>query len=91
MPTAADIIRRASNCARTPKAGYYRETFSRHPGRRSADVRRSTAIYFPAGARRSRSAPGHRIDAVEVWHYYGGQSRSTCAIRQLRALPGGTR
>jgi uncharacterized protein len=51
-----------------PEGGYYRETFRderQHDGRAV-----STSIYFllPAG----RRSHWHRIDAVEVWHYYAG-------------------
>jgi uncharacterized protein len=51
-----------------PEGGYYRET---HRDERQHDGRAaSTSIYFllPAG----RRSHWHRIDAVEVWHYYAG-------------------
>ena len=68
VPTAADIIARLE-LKPHPEGGHYRETF-RDPrvdvGGRSV----STAIYFLL-ARRERSH-WHRIDAVEVWHYYAG-------------------
>jgi uncharacterized protein len=52
-----------------PEGGYYRETF--RDGRADAQGRaRSTAIYYLL-ARGDRSQ-WHRIDAVEVWHYYSG-------------------
>ena len=52
-----------------PEGGYYRETF--RDGRADAHGRaRSTAIYYLL-ARGDRSQ-WHRIDAVEVWHYYSG-------------------
>src|SRR5258708_40128296 len=68
MPTAADIIARLE-LRPHPEGGYYRETFRDT----RADVSgrsRSTAIYFLL-ARGERSL-WHRIDAVEVWHYYAG-------------------
>jgi predicted cupin superfamily sugar epimerase len=52
-----------------PEEGHYRETFrdtARVGGTRAA----STAIYFLLRAgERSR---WHRVDAVEVWHFYAG-------------------
>ena len=52
-----------------PEGGYYRETF--RDARADAQGRaRSTAIYYLL-ARGDRSQ-WHRIDAVEIWHYYCG-------------------
>jgi predicted cupin superfamily sugar epimerase len=70
METAADIIARLG-LKPHPEGGHYRETF------RDASVdgngrSRSTAIYFLL-ARHERSH-WHRIDAVEVWHYYAGSA-----------------
>jgi predicted cupin superfamily sugar epimerase len=51
-----------------PEGGHYRETF-RDPhtvGGRAA----STSIYFLL--QRGERSHWHRIDAVEVWHYYAG-------------------
>ena len=65
--SAADIIR-ALALAPHPEGGHYRETF-RDP--RIIDGRAaSTSIYFLL-ARGERSR-WHRIDAVEIWHYYAG-------------------
>ena len=52
-----------------PEGGYYRETF--RDARTDAQGRaRSSAIYYLlAGDERSH---WHRIDAVEIWHYYSG-------------------
>jgi len=70
LPTAADIIARLE-LQPHPEGGHYRETF-RDP-RVDADGRaRSTAIYFLL-ARHERSH-WHRIDAVEIWHYYAGSA-----------------
>jgi predicted cupin superfamily sugar epimerase len=67
-PTAADVIARL-DLKPHPEGGHFRETF-RDP-RLDADGRPvSTAIYFLL-ARGERSR-WHRIDAVEVWHYYAG-------------------
>ena len=52
-----------------PEGGHYRETFrdqSVDAGGRS----RSTAIYFLLA--RGERSHWHRIDAVEIWHYYAG-------------------
>jgi predicted cupin superfamily sugar epimerase len=69
-PTAADIIARLG-LQPHPEGGHYRETF--RDARADADGRsRSTAIYFLlAHGERSH---WHRIDAVEVWHYYAGSA-----------------
>ncbi|ABE61355.1 protein of unknown function DUF985 [Nitrobacter hamburgensis X14] len=66
--SAADIIARLG-LKPHPEGGHYRETFR---DVRTDDQGRaaSTAIYFLlARGERSRR---HRIDAVEVWHYYAG-------------------
>ena len=66
--TASDIIARLE-LKPHPEGGHYRETF--RDSRSDADGRsRSTAIYFLL-ARGDRSH-WHRVDAVEIWHYYAG-------------------
>jgi predicted cupin superfamily sugar epimerase len=69
-PTAADIIARLE-LKPHPEGGHFRETF-RDP-RLDADGRSvSTAIHFLlAHGERSH---WHRIDAVEIWHYYAGSA-----------------
>jgi predicted cupin superfamily sugar epimerase len=66
--TAADVVR-LLDLAPHPEGGHFRETFRDHrrvDGGRAA----STAIYFLlAGGERSH---WHRIDAIEVWHFYAG-------------------
>jgi len=58
-----------SHSSRTPEGGHFRETF-RDP-KQSADRRSvSTAIYFLLA--RGERAHWHRIDAVEIWHWYAG-------------------
>jgi predicted cupin superfamily sugar epimerase len=53
-----------------PEGGHYRETF-RDP--RQVDGRAaSTAIYFLLAA--GEVSHWHRVDAVEVWHWYAGAS-----------------
>ena len=70
LPSAADIVAQLE-LQPHPEGGHYRETF-RDP-RCDADGRsRSTAIYFLL-ARHERSH-WHRIDAVEIWHYYAGSA-----------------
>jgi uncharacterized protein len=65
--TADEVIRLLA-LAVHPEGGYYRETFrdSSKAGERSA----STAIYFLL--KQGQISRWHRIDAVEVWHWYGG-------------------
>jgi uncharacterized protein len=75
---AADIIRKL-DLTPHPEGGHFRETFRDGPppypppqagegreGARSA----STAILFLLA--RGERSHWHRIDAVEVWHYYAG-------------------
>ena len=68
QPTAADIIARL-DLKPHPEGGHYRETF--RDARLDGNGRPvSTAIYFLlAHGERSH---WHRIDAVEVWHFYAG-------------------
>ena len=68
--TAAEIIARLE-LKPHPEGGHYRETFrdlSVDAGGRS----RSTAIYFLLA--RGERSHWHRVDAVEVWHYYAGDA-----------------
>jgi predicted cupin superfamily sugar epimerase len=70
MPTAADIIARLG-LRPHPEGGHYRETF--RDSRTDAGGRAlSTAIYFLLA--RDERSHWHRIDAVEVWHYYAGSA-----------------
>jgi predicted cupin superfamily sugar epimerase len=70
--TAAEVIARLQ-LQPHPEGGHYRETF--RDRRVDANGRSlSTAIYFLlAGGERSH---WHRIDAVEIWHYYAGGTLS---------------
>ena len=66
--TAADIIR-CSISSRIRKAGIFARPFATRvdvDGRRAA----STAIYFLLA--RGERSHWHRVDAVEVWHFYAG-------------------
>jgi uncharacterized protein len=78
--TAQDIIRML-DLKPHPEGGYFRETF--RDTRQTADGRSvATAIYFLLA--RGDRAHWHRLDAVEVWHWYAG------APLQLEiAAPGG--
>ena len=69
-PTAADIIARL-DLKPHPEGGHYRETF-RDEGLDADGRARSTAIYFLLA--RGERSHWHRIDAVEVWHYYAGSA-----------------
>jgi predicted cupin superfamily sugar epimerase len=68
LPSAAEIIARLE-LKPHPEGGHYRETF--RDTRVDADGRSlSTAIYFLLV--RGERSHWHRIDAVEMWHYYAG-------------------
>ncbi len=68
MSSASDIIARLE-LKPHPEGGYYRETF--RDVRADAQGRScSTAIYFLLA--RGERSHWHRIDAVEIWHYYSG-------------------
>jgi len=65
--TAQDVIR-LLDLAPHPEGGHFRETF--RDARQSAGRAASTAIYFLLA--RSERSHWHRVDAVEVWHWYAG-------------------
>jgi uncharacterized protein len=67
MLSAADIVR-LLDLKPHPEGGHFRETFrdTRTIGGRAA----STAIHFLLA--RGERSHWHRVDAVEVWHYYAG-------------------
>jgi uncharacterized protein len=69
-PSAADIIARLE-LKPHPEGGHYRETF-RDPRADAKGRAVSTAIYFLLA--RGERSHWHRIDAVEVWHYYAGSA-----------------
>ena len=66
--SAADIIARLA-LQPHPEGGHYRETF-RDERCDSSGRAHSTAIYFLLA--RGERSHWHRIDAVEMWHYYAG-------------------
>jgi uncharacterized protein len=67
---AADIVARLG-LKPHPEGGHYRETF-RDESVDASGRSRSTAIYFLLA--RGERSHWHRIDAVEVWHYYAGSA-----------------
>jgi predicted cupin superfamily sugar epimerase len=69
-PSAADIIARLQ-LQPHPEGGHYRETFR---DQRTDESGRSfsTAIYFLLA--RGERSHWHRIDAVEIWHFYAGSA-----------------
>jgi predicted cupin superfamily sugar epimerase len=68
MLSATDIIR-LLDLKPHPEGGHYRQTFR---DQRAVDGERaaSTAIYFLLA--RAEHSHWHKVDAVEVWHYYAG-------------------
>ena len=67
---AADIVARLG-LKPHPEGGHYRETF-RDESVDASGRSQSTAIYFLLA--RGERSHWHRIDAVEVWHYYAGSA-----------------
>jgi uncharacterized protein len=65
--TAADVIR-LLDLKPHPEGGHFRETF--RDARRIEGRAASTVIYFLLA--RGERSHWHRIDAVEVWHWYAG-------------------
>ncbi len=64
---ADDVIRRLQLIPH-PEGGHYRETYRHHP----ADGGRGDATqiyYLLRGGERSH---WHRVDAIEIWHWYAG-------------------
>ena len=69
---SADDVIRLLELLPHPERGYYRETFrdSRQCDGRAA----STAIYYLLA--KDEISRWHRIDAVEIWHWYAGAALS---------------
>jgi hypothetical protein len=65
---AAEVIR-LLGLQPHPEGGHYRETF-RDAAAGPAGRAHSTAIYFLLRA--GEVSRWHRVDAAEVWHWYGG-------------------
>src|ERR1700710_1940681 len=70
LQPAADIIARL-DLKPHPEGGHFRETF-RDSGVDANGRTLSTAIYFLLA--RGERSHWHRIDAIEVWHYYAGSA-----------------
>jgi len=70
--SAADIIARLE-LKPHPEGGHFRETF-RDPRADESGRSFSTAIYFLLA--RGERSHWHRIDAVEIWHFYAGSALS---------------
>lgn len=77
----ADELIRALRLAPHPEGGHYRETYRQAAPQGSRGT--CTAIYYllKAGER----SHWHRIDAVEIWHWYAG-----APLRLRLAPPGGS-
>jgi uncharacterized protein len=69
-PSASDIIARL-DLKPHPEGGHYRETF-RDSNCDANGRSHSTAIYFLLA--RGERSHWHRIDVVEIWHYYAGDA-----------------
>lgn len=67
MRTPAEIIARL-NMTPHPEGGHYAETF--RDAQTAGGRPQSTAIYYLL--QKGERSHWHRIDAVEIWHYYGG-------------------
>lgn len=67
MTTAADLIQHL-NLIPHPEGGHYRQTWiaEASKGKRAA----GTCIFFLLAA--GERSHWHRVDAVEIWHYYAG-------------------
>jgi len=68
MVSATDVIR-LLDLRPHPEGGHFRECF-RDPRPVEGSRAASTAIYFLLA--RGERSHWHRVDAVEVWHYYAG-------------------
>jgi predicted cupin superfamily sugar epimerase len=66
--SAAEIIR-LLDLAPHPEGGHFREIF-RDPHKLEGGRAASTAIYFLLAA--GERSHWHRVDVVEVWHFYAG-------------------
>lgn len=66
-PSAAAIISRLG-LSRHPEGGWYAETF--RDAASAGERPQSTAIYYLL--QKGERSDWHRIDAVEIWHYYAG-------------------
>ncbi len=67
-PLTAEEVIAHLKLAPHPEGGWYRETFRDAPGHKGRP--HSTAILFLLKA--GEVSHWHRVDAVEMWHWYGG-------------------
>lgn len=67
MTDAAAIIR-LLELRPHPEGGHYRESYRHDPGDGGRGA--CTAIYYLLAA--GEESAWHRVDAVEIWHWYGG-------------------
>ncbi len=82
--TADDIIR-LLELQPHPEGGHYRETFRDSQSVVAVSGRAaSTAIYFLL--RDGEGSRWHRVDAAEVWHWYGGASLALSIVERARKL-----
>lgn len=65
--TADEIIAQLQ-LAPHPEGGHYRQTWIAHAG--DGERPAGTCIYFLLKS--GESSHWHRVDAVEIWHYYAG-------------------
>lgn len=77
----ADDVIRLLELAPHPEGGHFRETFRDGEGPHGRT--HSTAIYYLL--REGEVSHWHRVDAVEVWHWYAG-----AALELAIAEPGGS-
>jgi len=83
-PSADEIIR-LLDLQPHPEGGHYRETFRDSRSAESESGRAaSTAIYFLLRA--GEISHWHRVDAVEVWHWYAGASLALSIIEGAQKL-----
>jgi predicted cupin superfamily sugar epimerase len=67
-PLTADEVIAAFALKPHPEGGWYRETFRDEPGHKGRA--HSTAVLFLLRA--GEVSRWHRVDAAELWHWYGG-------------------
>jgi predicted cupin superfamily sugar epimerase len=66
-----------------PEGGHFREMF-RDPQNGTGERAASTAIYYLLA--RGERSHWHRVDAAEVWHFYGGDSLSLQVARDGQTI-----
>lgn len=68
MPPSASEIIESLNLSPHPEGGWYKESWRAEtaPGERAS----GTAIYYLL--EEGQRSHWHRVDAVEIWHYYAG-------------------